>query len=184
MKSISEMIDHIIETEGGYINHTADKGGATKYGITLKTYAKWTGKPKTIEDIMLLTKRTARSIYTLTYYNAPKICKLHTYIQHQVLDCSVNHGPVRAVKLLQKTINKITDTKLVVDGKIGTMTIKACTSAILQHGVDLNNSLVKQRVKFYKRIVHKNPTQRVFLKGWLARARSFTLVRSTYSKLC
>ena len=32
--NIDELIDALIEREGGYVNHPSDRGGATKYGIT------------------------------------------------------------------------------------------------------------------------------------------------------
>ena len=32
--SIEQMIDEVLSKEGGFVNHPADKGGATKYGIT------------------------------------------------------------------------------------------------------------------------------------------------------
>ena len=34
--TVDQMIDDILRREGGYVNHPADKGGPTKYGITLK----------------------------------------------------------------------------------------------------------------------------------------------------
>ena len=37
MKHIDAMITDVIRREGGYVNHPADKGGPTKYGITHKT---------------------------------------------------------------------------------------------------------------------------------------------------
>ncbi len=32
--SIDELVDALIEREGGYVNHPADRGGATCWGIT------------------------------------------------------------------------------------------------------------------------------------------------------
>ena len=31
---VDELIDELIEREGGYVNHPADRGGPTKFGIT------------------------------------------------------------------------------------------------------------------------------------------------------
>ena len=35
------IIDGLIVAEGGYVDHPADRGGPTKYGITRKTLAAW-----------------------------------------------------------------------------------------------------------------------------------------------
>ena len=34
MTNIDELIDDVIEREGGYVNHPADRGGPTNWGIT------------------------------------------------------------------------------------------------------------------------------------------------------
>jgi len=34
MANIDELIEDVIEREGGYVNHPADRGGATNWGIT------------------------------------------------------------------------------------------------------------------------------------------------------
>ena len=34
MPDIIELIDELIEREGGYVNHPADRGGPTRFGIT------------------------------------------------------------------------------------------------------------------------------------------------------
>ena len=39
-----------------------------------------------------------------------------------------------------------------------------------------NDAVVEERIKFYHRIVERNESQRVFLRGWLRRANSFRMV--------
>ena len=36
MANINVLAPFILSWEGGYVNHPSDKGGATKYGVTLK----------------------------------------------------------------------------------------------------------------------------------------------------
>ena len=31
---VNELIDELIEREGGYVNHPSDRGGPTRFGIT------------------------------------------------------------------------------------------------------------------------------------------------------
>jgi len=41
----ANVIYDLIEREGGFSNHPADKGGPTKYGITQQTLSEWRGVP-------------------------------------------------------------------------------------------------------------------------------------------
>lgn len=175
MNTIKKIIDKIISVEGGYVNHKADRGGPTKFGITLKTYSSWAEKQCSIEELKLINEATAHQIYYKRYYNKPGINKLPEELWFQMLDCSINHGPSRAIKLLQKTINSTFNGVLSVDGRLGNYTLGACAHEQYVLGDDLNNNLVDRRIKFYCKIVRRDKTQSVFLRGWLKRADSFRL---------
>ena len=41
----------ILKHEGGYVNHKADKGGPTNFGVTIGTYSKWLGREATIAEV-------------------------------------------------------------------------------------------------------------------------------------
>lgn len=171
--SIDEMLNDVIAKEGGYVNHPNDKGGATKYGITQKTLSKYLEKAVTIEEVKALDIETAKDIYELRYYRSPKIDRLPSKIQPFVLDCAVNHGPRRAIKFVQHVCNDAGFGPLTVDGLMGPKTkMKAgeCLEA-LNHWMLL--ALIEERQAFYGLIVQNNPSQEVFLKGWMNRARSF-----------
>ena len=45
-----EIIDHVLEHEGGYVNDPKDLGGETKYGITKRFYPDVDIKNLTKED--------------------------------------------------------------------------------------------------------------------------------------
>lgn len=159
----------MIAREGGYFNHPADKGGPTKYGVTLATLSKARGKQATIKDVRALCIEEAKAIYRESYYRAPGIHKLPRLIQEQVFDISVNSGPDRAVRMLQEALN-VLGSRLVVDGKIGRKTIGA---AQLHPSAYINNVLAHLRLAFFEGLVRRSPSQRAFLKGWTARANSF-----------
>lgn len=171
--AIKQLIDEVLKKEGGYINHPADKGGPTKYGITRRTLETWRGVPVESRDIELLDKDEAAQIYEARYYIWPGIDKLPELIRPVVFDMAVNHGPIKAVELLQDTLIKMTGKKLVVDGWIGGHTMAAATIAVNVYGQDVVRQLCNRRAAFYHKLVENNPSQAVFLQGWLTRADSF-----------
>jgi lysozyme family protein len=172
MKTIDQMIDDVLKQEGGYVNHKADKGGATNLGITQGTLSAYLGHQASVDDVKKLTKETARDIYKKNYYFAPKIDRLPAMIQPLMFDMAVNHGSSKAAKLLQSLLISM-GYAIIADGDIGQKTCKSSVNACNSFGNEFVNSLVDTRVKFYNDIVHNNPSQSVFLKGWLRRANSF-----------
>ena len=68
-----DIIGEIIKREGGFVDHPSDRGGPTKFGITLRTLRAWRGQPVTREDVRTLTKAEARQIYAERYIQSPKI---------------------------------------------------------------------------------------------------------------
>jgi lysozyme family protein len=170
--TIDEMLDDIIKKEGGYVNHKDDKGGETNFGITKKVYAEYLGKnPNLVStaDMKLLTRGTAKGIYKNEYFLKPKISTLPVEIQPIILDMAVNHGAKRAILILQEALISFA-CPVQVDGVIGQKTAYFAGTC---DKTDLINEIVELRVRFYKQIITNNPSQKVFEKGWLARAESF-----------
>ena len=167
--SVDKMLTDLIKREGGYVNHPADKGGPTKYGITMATLAAWRKAAVTEAQVKAMTQAEARDIYRAMYYLGPSIDTLPMDIQAHVFDIAVNAGPRQAVMLLQRSINSL-GASLKIDGIIGPETRKACAAYASNQ---INAALVRERLAFYKRIVEGNPSQHVFLNGWTTRAHSF-----------
>ena len=57
MKSFDEIIKHVLEHEGGYVNDPKDLGGETKYGITKRFYPDIDIKNLTIEEAKEIYKK-------------------------------------------------------------------------------------------------------------------------------
>lgn len=172
-KQIATMMDALMEREGGYAHHPADKGGPTKFGITQKTYARYLGRAVTADEVKNLAPETAREIYYTFYYLQPRLEALPAAIQPLMLDMSVHHGPAQAVKLLQRVVNLAGIAKLAEDGICGAATQKAALSAHQKMGPYLINALVDERLTLLRHIVGRSPSQLVFLRGWESRAESF-----------
>ncbi|GER07172.1 hypothetical protein GCM10007972_18080 [Iodidimonas muriae] len=172
MERIEKLLDEVLAREGGYVHHPADRGGPTKFGITRATLSEWLGRPASIDEVRQLDEETAREIYTARYLAGPRIDTLPDEIVDQVFDMAVNHGPRRAVRILQEILG-LAGWRVDVDGTVGPETRRAAAEAQEQMGPFLANAIADQRANFYRRLVAADPAQRVFLRGWLKRAESF-----------
>lgn len=171
--TIEQMINDVLRREGDFVNNPADRGGPTKFGITQATLSRFLEKAATVEDVRLLDIETARDIYELRYYRQPRIDKLPEYIQPFVFDCAVNHGPRRAIRFVQTVCNEAGFGPLAVDGFMGPKTKAVADACYATMGEWMLLALIEERKMFYATIVANDESQRVFLKGWLARANSF-----------
>jgi len=110
--AFSTIIKMVLEHEGGYVNHSSDPGGETKYGISKRAYPDI--------DIAELTEEDAEKIYYDDYFSRIKGDDLPASVACVVLDYAVNSGVSRASKALQKAcgINN-------GDGVIGPHTLNA-----------------------------------------------------------
>lgn len=165
-KTIDQIIDDIIRREGGYVNHPSDRGGPTKYGVTLATLSDYRGRACTESDVKALTKAEVASIYFQKYFVEPGINNLPAEIHPVVFDMAVNMGPAQTIKLLQRALS------LLQDGIIGPKTIMVARNAIGNTNY-LQKRITFERVRFYQQIVKNNPGQKVFLAGWIKRANEF-----------
>lgn len=172
---VNNIINEIIRREGGYVNHPADKGGPTNMGITLRTLENDLGREVTIDELKALTKNKASEIYLKSYYTQPKIDKLPEEVQPIALDTSVLYGPKRAIIFLQMVVNLAGFGPITEDGVLGPMTKDKVTEAYMKMGKYFINAIVEERINFCNRIVEANPSQKVFLKGWINRANKFVL---------
>jgi len=170
--SIEQLIKDLIELEGGYVNHPNDKGGPTKYGITLKTLTAYRGHDLEANDVKLLSKSEAADIYTQNYYLAPGIDQLPDLIQPVTFDMAVNMGPVAAIKLVQQAIHKL-GSPITVDGHLGPRSYQSAVIACNVYKTDILRNICLARKEFYRDLVDQDPKQSVFLTGWINRANHF-----------
>jgi len=158
-------IDDIVSREGGLVNNPADKGGITKYGITKGTLSWFRNVPVTDDDIINLSLREAQDIYEARYVKGPGFDKLpNSVLQSNMIDFGVMSGPQLAIQNLQNILH------IEADGIIGPKTIQAVEASNL---VALNAAIVKSRILMCARICKRDPSQLVFLVGWLNRIFSF-----------
>ncbi len=170
--TITQLINEVIQREGGYVHHPADKGGPTKYGITLKTLKAWRSEDLEARDVELLSKSEAFEIYHSEYYLKPGIGQLPELIQPVVFDMAVNMGAMAAIRIAQGVISKM-GAPIIIDGRIGAKTALSAKIAVNVSDYKVVQRLSQARIEFYHDLVRRDPSQAVFLAGWLKRAQSF-----------
>jgi len=171
-RSVDELLDEVIAREGGFVHHPADRGGPTRFGITQATLSEWLGRSTTVDEVRTLEEETAREIYVALYLAGPRVGTLPPEIVPHVFDMAVNHGPRRAVRMLQEVLG-LAGWRVDVDGVIGPQTRKAAFEAQADMGPFFTNAIADQRANFYRCLVAADSSQRVFLRGWLNRAEAF-----------
>lgn len=173
MLVIAQVIQDIIQREGGFVNNPLDRGGPTKYGITLTTLQDWRERYTTEQDVQELTRDEAENIYLKKYYLAPSLGSLPETLQPQVLDTAVNSGPVRAVKLLQETVNVLRLGQIAVDGRIGPVTKRKARQLVQIWGPLSNDALADRRILYLVNSAIRRVANLTFLRGWICRALEF-----------
>lgn len=178
MSDFEEAVEVVLKHEGGYVDHAADPGGATNYGISLR-FIKAEGIELDIdgdgdidaEDIQQMTTDQAKEIYKKHFWDRYKYSQIQDQeIATKIFDMCVNMGPRQAHKIVQRACNNLLEEGywLSVDGLLGPKSFDVINN--------LSNPLLKEirecQSSFYHKLVGQKPQLQVFLKGWLRRASS------------
>lgn len=148
--------------EGGYSNLKTDKGGPTKYGITLATLSAHRGKQCTAEDVKRLTIAEAEAIYRKSYWLQSGGDVLPVGLDYCNFDTGVNSGPGRANRILQEVVG------VTPDGIIGGKTLAAI--AKYSGGIEkLILDYCDARMKYLRSLTNKKTGFPVNGRGWTIR---------------
>lgn len=172
---VERIIDGVIQREGGFVDHPDDKGGATKYGITWKTYEVWKkgGGHRHAEedgvvlpeDVIDITPEIARMIYHEKYVTSPRWPEVaEGPLLELLVDSGVHSGPGQAIKWFQRALG------LNADGIIGPLTrarAKDCDARLVY--VDV----LSRRMAFMGYLVKRDASYRPFMEGWMKRMGYF-----------
>lgn len=184
MAQFNEAFQVVIGHEGGYQANTNDSGNynskgeliGTKYGVSAPQLEQWLGWVPTAQDMKDISLDTARQIYREVYWDPPRLYELpDQHTATHIFDLFINHGLSGGARIVQRALGKLPDRYYtMIDGVYGPDSLAKTILAIVECCTeDLNRFIVEERVKAYKAIVAANPSQKVFLNGWLARAQSF-----------
>ncbi|WP_310467656.1 glycosyl hydrolase 108 family protein [Sphingomonas sp.] len=176
-QTIDTLIDALIEREGGYSNHPADRGGATRFGVAEATArAHGYGGP-----MALLPRDEAAAIYRRLYWLRPRfdeVAKRSGKVAEELFDTGANMGPGIATTFLQRALTALNREgrdypDLVPDGRVGAVTLAALDAFIAARGTPGGETVLLRALEAlqgerYLRLAEKRPANEVFLYGWLA----------------
>jgi lysozyme family protein len=154
--SFEDALAVVLRQEGGFVQHRLDPGGATNFGITRETLARFRGRSASVADVRNLTETEAGIIYRRLYWDAVRGDELPPGIALTVFDAAVNSGPARALRLLQGVLS------VQADGVIGPLTLKAAWQA---DPTETIRAFTRTRLGFLARLA----TWPVFGRGWRRR---------------
>lgn len=164
MADAKKLIPFILKWEGGFSNHPLDKGGATNKGITIATFRQFFGENATVEQLKNMTDTQWENIFRNGYWNP---FKGDAIMNQSIADICVDWAWASGTKTAIKRVQRIVGVK--ADGIVGNATLSAINGA---NAKELFDKIKSARISFVEAIVRKNPTQKVFLKGWKNRIQS------------
>lgn len=162
------VIADILRREGGFVNHPADRGGPTKYGITAATLGAWRGlnRPATAAEVAALTEDEAALFYRQRVIDRSLFAGVSFEpLRLQLIDFGVNSGNERAVRWLQRAMG--------LPPESDTLTERLLARVNAAPGVLLNNALVAARLRMVDDWTDDDPTQKDFEEGVESRALTF-----------
>ncbi len=174
--NLDDLIDDLIDREGGYVHHPADRGGATCWGIT-EAVARAEGHPGPMRS---LPRDTAAGIYRRLYWFRPaydRIASRAPLVAAELFDTAANMGPATATAFLQRALNALNRgasdfPDLRVDGRVGPTTLAALDAFTLRRGKGGERVLLKAiealQGERYLTLAERRPANEAFLYGWLA----------------
>ncbi|WP_335978012.1 glycoside hydrolase family 108 protein [Acinetobacter calcoaceticus] len=175
--NIEQYLEELIKREGGYVNNPADRGGATKYGIT-EAVARANGFKGNMRDLPL---DVAKFIYLKQYWISPRFDQVNAVssaVAEELLDTGVNCGTGFAKPLLQRALNLLNNqgkagwSDLAVDGIYGPATLNALKTYLSKRSKAGEKVLVRvlniMQGQRYIEICERNPSQEQFFYGWIA----------------
>jgi len=177
MRDLNILIDALLDREGGYVNHPADRGGPTCFGIT-EAVARANGYRGAMRA---LPRDEAAAIYRRLYWLRPgldQVAGRSEAIAAELFDTGVNMGPAVAVTFLQRALTALNRNgkdypDLVPDGRAGPATFAALDAFLKVRGQTSGETVLLRALEAlqgerYLRLAERRPANEAFLYGWLA----------------
>ena len=161
MAEFEPAIKAVLALEGGLVDHPADRGGLTKYGLSQRAHPDL--------DIAAITEAEARARYRQQYWH-PLFDRITDQVKaNKVFDLCVNLGPKGGITLVQRAINDERGSRghVDVDGQFGAQTLMAVNLMPVRQFL---RAVRARQVRHYVDLAMKDASQVAFLDGWIRRA--------------
>lgn len=146
---IDRLIEDVIEREGDYVDHPADRGGPTRWGIT-QAVARRDGY---MDHMRRLPQSDVAAIYKRLYWLIlafDKVAETAPKLAAELFDMGINMGTGTATGFLQRALNALLRKR----GKGGEGVLFKAVEAL--------------QGAHYVRLAETRPSKEAFLYGWLA----------------
>lgn len=179
MAKIETLWPFILSWEGGFANVPGDRGGATKYGVTISTW-KAQGYDKDgdgdidIDDLRLITTADAMEICRKNFWNRWKADQIQDQSLANILVDWVWGSGKYGITIPQQMLG------VKVDGIVGNKTIAALNA---QNAQTFFFKIWQRRKKYLNDICVSRPTNYKFLNGWLRRLQGVQYGSLTYNTI-
>lgn len=156
-----QLIDWVIEKHESheFTDRKNDRGGATKWGITLRLFSAYMGREMPVEALKEMPRAMAIDILHSEFCFKPKLSALHDErVKLCAVDFAIHSGPVQAVRSLQYAA----DMAAPHDGVLGPQTQAALN---VHDGAQIHRKMLAYRLRFLSDLVKRDPTQADH-RGW------------------
>ena len=169
MANIESLAKKILKWEGGFSDDPIDRGGATNMGVTIRTwrqvgYDKDGDQDIDVDDLCLLTREDATMVLKHFYWNRWRADEIQSQAIASILVdwvwCSGKWGIIIPQRILG----------VEVDGIVGQDTLQAVNESGPK---DLHRKIFDARLRFIRRIIIRDPSQKRFQRGWINRLNDF-----------
>ena len=160
--------------ENGFVDRPAERGGPTNCGITLDTWRAYirTKEPAIADEacgaasLKDISDEQIAELYYLGYWRPARCTDMpNEAVAAVAFDAAVNHGPAQAIRLSQQGARMPASD---CDGVWDKQTRIRLKSAAAD-SVGLIDGMLLARERFYRQIVRDDPSQGMFLRGWMNR---------------
>ncbi|MEM2265224.1 MAG: glycosyl hydrolase 108 family protein [Candidatus Hadarchaeales archaeon] len=163
-EKFKKCLQFTLKWEGGKVDHPADPGGRTAYGITQSVYNTWRKSKKLPpRDVWNITMDEVHQIYFEKYWTPIKCELLPPPLDLVVFDTGVNCGIGRAARWLNTALG------LQPLMSVTNQTIKKVKELKGDEVMKVARKVWELRKQHYETIVQRNPKLKVFLRGWMNR---------------
>ncbi|MCF1458015.1 MAG: hypothetical protein LPH21_10835 [Shewanella sp.] len=171
MSEFNLAFDDVRRHEGGFVEHAADKGGTTSFGISLRFLQSLPPEAGDIDgdghvsraDILALSEDDARAFFRCYFWDHYRLGEIRSQaVATKLFNFFVNMRGRTAALVAQRAANDL-GANLVADGVLGSRSLAAINA------IDPGQLLVCiqwRAWEVYRVIVAQDKTQAAFINGW------------------